>query len=269
MSRIPALPQNSVLYHEEARAKLQAGADMPANAVKVTLGPRGRNVMLESKLGSPTLTKDGVTVAQSIDAEDRFENLGVQFVKEVASHTNKIAGDGTTTATVLAQSMLREGLRLITSGANPMRVKSGIEKAVALLVKELASLATPVATREHTAQVATIAANGDSAIGELIAEAMELVGKNGLIALEDSATAETTLEHAKGMKIGNGYLSPYFVTDSELMDVTLEAPRILLIDSALGTISEVLPLLEQVVEAKEPLLILAHDVTGEALSTCS
>jgi chaperonin GroEL len=267
MIPIKASPKNSVLYHEDARAKLQAGADMLANAVKVTLGPRGRTVLLESKYSSPTLTKDGVTVAQFIEAEDRFENLGVQFVKEVASHTNKVAGDGTTTATVLAQSMLREGLRQITSGANPMRVKSGIEKAVKVIVEGLASLAIPVVTRAHTAQVASIAANGDSAIGELIAEAMELVGQEGLIAVEESATAETTLEHAKGMKIDSGYLSPYFVTDSEQMDVTLEQPRILLIDSKLSTISEILPLLERIVEAKEPLLIVAHDVAGEALST--
>lgn len=256
-----------ILYHEDARNKLRAGADMLADAVKVTLGPRGRTVLLGSKFGSPILTKDGVTVAQFIEAEDRFENLGVQFVKEAASHTNTVAGDGTTTATVLAQSMLREGLRLITSGANPMLVKSGMEKAVKALVEGLKSLAVPVTTREHTAQVATIAANNDSAIGELIAEAMALVGKEGVISVEESPTADTALEHVKGMKIDNGYLSPYFVTDHEKMDVTLENPRILLVDSKLSSISEILPLLESIVEAQEPLLIFAHDVAGEALST--
>lgn len=261
-----AIPKTHILYHEEARRKLQDGADTLANAVKVTLGPRGRTVMLENRMGSPTLTKDGVTVAQFIEVDDRFENLGVQFVKEVASQTNKVAGDGTTTATVLAQAMLREGLRLVTSGANPMGVKRGIEKAASALVVGLEQMAIPVTTQQHIAQVAAIAANNDSAIGELIAEAMEVVGKEGVIAVEESATAETTMEHVKGMKLDSGYLSPYFVTDHEQLDVSLENALILLYDGKLSNISEVLPLLEKVVKAQVPVLILAQDVTSEVLS---
>jgi chaperonin GroEL len=261
------MQENHILYHEDARRKLEDGANILANAVKVTLGPRGRLVMIQNKFGAPTLTKDGVTVAQQIEVEDRFENLGVQFVKEVASHTNVVAGDGTTTATVLAQAMLHEGLRLVTSGANPMRVKSGIEKAVAVLVEGLENLAVPVETREHTAQVGTIAANNDRVIGDLLADALELVGPEGVVTLEESRTMDTELEHVKGMKFDNGYISPYFVTDSEQMEVNLDEPKVLLVDKNISSISEILPLLEKVAKAQHPLVIIAPSVEGEALAT--
>ncbi|MFA5505755.1 MAG: chaperonin GroEL [Vulcanimicrobiota bacterium] len=258
---------NHILYHEDARRKLEDGANILANAVKVTLGPRGRTVLIQNQFGAPTLTKDGVTVAQHIEVEDRFENLGVQFVKEVASQTNQVAGDGTTTATVLAQAMLHEGLRQVTSGANPMLIKRGMEKAVRVIVEGLKKLAIAVETREHTAQVGTIAANNDRAIGDLLADALELVGSEGVISVEESATMETDFEHVKGMKFDNGYISPYLVTDPEKMEVDLADPKILLVDKAISSISDILPILEKVVRAQKSLLIIAPSVEGEALAT--
>ena len=257
----------NILYHEDARRKLEEGVDILANAVKVTLGPRGRTVLIQNSFGPPTLTKDGVTVAQQLEVDDRFENLGVQFVKEVASHTNQLAGDGTTTATVLAQALLHEGLRQVTSGANPMLLKRGMEKAVGVIVDGLKKLAIPVETREHTAQVGTIAANNDRAIGDLLADALELVGPEGVISVEDSRTVATELEHVKGMQFKNGYISPYLVTDTEKMEVGLTEPRILLVDKSISSISEILPILEKVVRAQRSLLIIAPSVEGEALAT--
>ncbi|MGE0493875.1 MAG: chaperonin GroEL [Vulcanimicrobiota bacterium] len=256
-----------IFYHEDARRKLEAGANILANAVKGTLGPRGRTVMLQNKFGAPTITKDGVTVAKEIDLEDRFENLGAQFVREVAAKTNEVAGDGTTTATVLAQAMLHEGLRQVTAGANPMLLKSGIDKAVAVLVEGIAKMAIPVASVEHTAQVGAIAANNDRAIGKLLARAMELVGKDGVITVEESTTMETDLQHEEGMQFDKGYVSAYFVTDAEKMEVRFQKPKILLVDNKISALSELLPLLELVVRAERPLLIIAHDVEGEALAT--
>ena len=217
-----------VLYHEDARQKLSEGINILADAVKVTLGPRGRTALIQSPFGPPVLTKDGVTVAQAIEVEEVFQNIGVRFIKEVALQTNQVVGDGTTTATVLAQSMLQNGLRMITAGANPVKVKRGIDKAVKALVVGLKELATPVKSKQHTAQVGTIAANNDATIGNLIAEAMELVGRNGVITVEDSQTVTTDFVHVKGMQFDSGYTSPYFVTDHEQMDVTLENPRVLL-----------------------------------------
>ena len=247
-----------VLYHEDARQKLSEGINILADAVKVTLGPRGRTALIQSPFGPPVLTKDGVTVAQAIEVEEVFQNIGVRFIKEVALQTNQVVGDGTTTATVLAQSMLQNGLRMITAGANPVKVKRGIDKAVKALVVGLKELATPVKSKQHTAQVGTIAANNDATIGNLIAEAMELVGRNGVITVEDSQTVTTDFVHVKGMQFDSGYTSPYFVTDHEQMDVTLENPRVS---------NRVIIFCKKVAKAKVPLLILAEDVEGEALAT--
>ena len=256
-----------VLYHEDARQKLSEGINILADAVKVTLGPRGRTALIQSPFGSPVLTKDGVTVAEAIQVEEVFQNIGVQFIKEVALQTNQVVGDGTTTATVLAQSMLSNGLRMITAGANPVKVKRGIDKAVKALVEGLKELATPVKSKQHTAQVGTIAANNDATIGNLIAEAMELVGRNGVITVEDSQTVTTDFVHVKGMQFDSGYTSPYFVTDHEQMDVTFENPRVLLTNEKISSISQILPILEKVAKARVPLLILAENVEGEALAT--
>ena len=256
-----------ILFSEDARKKLEAGADKLANAVKVTLGPRGRNVLIDKKFGSPTVTKDGVTVAKEIEVEDPFENLGAALVREVASKTNDVSGDGTTTATVLAQAMLKEGLKQVTSGANPMFLKRGMDKAVIALVDEIQKLSTPVETKEKTAQVGAIAANNDKVIGDMLADAMELVGKDGVITVEESNTLFTELEHVEGMQFDKGYISPYFVTDSEKMEVTFDNPAILLVEKKISSIQDILPLLEKVVQMQKPFIIIAEDLEGEALAT--
>lgn len=256
-----------IIFNEDARKKLQAGADKLANAVKVTLGPRGRNVLIDKKFGSPTVTKDGVTVAKEIEVEDPFENLGASLVREVASKTNDVSGDGTTTATVLAQAMLKEGLKQVTSGANPMFLKRGMDKAIIALVDEIRKIAIPVETKEKTAQVGAIAANNDKVIGDMLADAMELVGKDGVITVEESNTLHTELEHVEGMQFDKGYISPYFVTDSEKMEVTFDDPAILLVEKKVSSIQEILPLLEKVVQMQKPFIIIAEDLEGEALAT--
>ncbi len=256
-----------ILFEEEARRAILRGVDKLADAVKITLGPKGRNVVLEKKFGSPTITKDGVTVAKEIELEDPQENLGAQMVKEVASKTSEIAGDGTTTATVLAQAIYREGLKNVTAGANPMALKRGIEKAVSAIVEELSKVAKPIKDKKETAQVATIAANNDSTIGNLIAEAMEKVGKDGVITVEESKTIATTLDVVEGMQFDQGYLSPYFVTDAERMEAVLEEPFILIHEKKISAMKDLLPVLEAVARAGKQLLIIAEEVDGEALAT--
>jgi len=256
-----------ILYSEDARKKLEAGANKLANAVKVTLGPRGRNVLLDKKFGSPTITKDGVTVAKEIEVEDPFENLGAQLLREVASKTNDVSGDGTTTATVLAQSMLHEGMKHVTAGANPMFLKRGIDKAVEHLVNQIKAKAIPVETREKTAQVGSIAANNDTFIGELLADAMHKVGKDGVITVEESKTLHTELDHVEGMQFDKGYISPYFVTDSEKMEAVFDDPFILISEKKISSLQDLLPLLEKVIQAHRPLVIIAEDLEGEALAT--
>ncbi len=256
-----------ILYSQEARQALEAGANAVANTVKITLGPRGRNVVLDKKFGSPTITNDGVTIAKEIELDDPFENMGAQLVREVASKTNDVSGDGTTTATVLAQAMIREGLKNVTAGANPMFVKRGIEKAVAKVVEEIQGLAVPVETREATAQVAMIAANNDQVIGNLIADAMEKVGKDGVITVEESKTLHTELEHVEGMQFDKGYISPYFVTDTDKMEASFDEPYILIVEKKISAINDMLPVLEKVVQMQKPLVIIAEDVEGEALAT--
>lgn len=258
-----------LLYQDEARRKLLSGVEQLARAVKVTLGPKGRNVVIDKKFGSPTITKDGVTVAKEIDLEDPYENMGAQMVKEVAEKTSDIAGDGTTTATVLAEAIYREGLKNVTAGANPMALKRGIEKAVEKVVEELAKLSKPINAREkkEVAQVASIAANGDSSIGDLIAEAMEKVGKDGVITVEEAKSTATTLELVEGMQFDQGYLSPYFVTDAERMECVLEDAYILIHEKKISSLKDLLPLLEKIARTGKPLLILAEEVEGEALAT--
>ncbi len=256
-----------ILFQDEARRAILRGVDKLADAVKVTLGPKGRNVILEKKFGSPTITKDGVTVAKEIELEDPYENMGAQMVKEVASKTSDTAGDGTTTATVLAQAIYREGLKNVTAGANPMSLKRGIEKAVAAVVEELAKFAKSIKDKKETAQVATIAANNDSTIGNLIAEAMDKVGKDGVITVEESKTTATTLDVVEGMQFDQGYLSPYFVTDTERMEVVMEDPYILINEKKISAMKDLLPVLEAVARAGKPLLIIAEEAEGEALAT--
>ncbi len=256
-----------ILYSEDARKKLEAGANKLANAVKVTLGPRGRNVLLDKKFGSPTITKDGVTVAKEIEVEDPFENLGAQLLREVASKTNDVSGDGTTTATVLAQAMLHEGMKHVTSGANPMFLKRGIDKAVEHLVNEIKSKSIPVETKEKTTQVGSIAANNDTFIGELLADAMHKVGKDGVITVEESKTMQTELDHVEGMQFDKGYISPYFVTDSEKMEAVFDEPYILISEKKISSLQDLLPLLEKVIQSQRPLVIIAEDLEGEALAT--
>ena len=255
-----------IIYGEESRQAILRGVNALANAVKVTLGPKGRNVVLDKKFGSPTITKDGVTVAKEIDLKDPLENMGAQMVREVASKTSDIAGDGTTTATVLAQAIFREGAKNVVAGANPMELKRGIEKAVEVVVNELKKLAKPVAGTA-IAQVGTISANSDETIGKIIAEAMEKVGKDGVITVEEAKSMETSLEVVEGMQFDRGYLSPYFVTDPERMEVVLENPVILIHEKKISSMKDLLPLLEQVARAGRPLLIIAEDVDGEALAT--
>jgi chaperonin GroEL len=255
-----------IIYGEESRQAILRGVNALANAVKVTLGPKGRNVVLDKKFGSPTITKDGVTVAKEIDLKDPLENMGAQMVREVASKTSDIAGDGTTTATVLAQAIFREGAKNVVAGANPMELKRGIEKAVEVVVNELKKLSKPV-SGTMIAQVGTISANSDETIGKIIAEAMEKVGKDGVITVEEAKSMETSLEVVEGMQFDRGYLSPYFVTDPERMEVVLENPVILIHEKKISSMKDLLPLLEQVARAGRPLLIIAEDVDGEALAT--
>lgn len=250
-----------------ARAKLKAGVDKLANAVKVTLGPRGREVIIEKKWGSPLVTKDGVTVAKEIELKDPYENMGAQLVKEVASKTADVAGDGTTTATVLAQAIFTEGLKAIASGANPMDLKRGIDKAVSAVVEEIKKLSIPVSGRREIEQVATVSANNDQTIGKIIADAMEAVGKDGVITVEESKSAETTLETVQGMQFDRGYLSPYFITNPDKMECVLEDPYILIYEKKISNVKDLLPVLEQVVRAGRPILIIAEDVEAEALAT--
>jgi len=254
-------------FSTDARARLKRGVDQLADAVKVTLGPKGRNVVIDKKFGSPTVTKDGVTVAKEIELEDEIENMGAQMVKEVATKTSDLAGDGTTTATVLAQAIYREGLKSVTAGANPMSLKRGIEKAVEAVVTELAKISVPTAGRKEIAQVGSISANNDKEIGNLIAEAMDKVGKDGVITVEEAKGLETTLETVDGMQFDRGYLSPYFITDPEKMEAVLEDAYILIHDKKISAMKDLLPVLEKVAQAGKPLLIVAEDVEGEALAT--
>jgi chaperonin GroEL len=256
-----------LLFNEEARAALLRGINTMSNAVKVTLGPRGRNVVIGKKFGSPTLTKDGVTVAKEIELKDPYENMGAQMLKEVASKTSDTAGDGTTTATVLAQAIFRGGLKNVTAGANPMGLKRGIEQAVDAVVEELKHMSKATKDKKEIAQVATIASNNDKTIGNLIAEAMEKVGKDGVITVEEAKAIETTLEVVEGMQFDRGYLSPYFVTNPERMEVVLEDAVVLIHEKKLSVMKDMLPLLEQVARAGKPLLIIAEDLEGEALAT--
>jgi len=256
-----------IKFSEEARRMVQEGVDILAQAVKVTLGPKGRNVVLDKKFGAPTVTKDGVTVAKEIELEDPFKNMGAQMVKEVASKTSDVAGDGTTTATVLAQAIYREGLRNVTAGANPMGLRRGIEKAVDAVVKELGNLSKPTKGKTEIAQVATISANNDSEIGNTISDAMEKVGKDGVITVEEGKGIEMTLEVVEGMQFDRGYISPYFVTNPERMEAVLEECVILIHDKKISTMKDMLPLLERVAQKGRPLLVIAEDVEGEALAT--
>ncbi len=255
-----------VEFDESARRSLERGVNALADAVKVTLGPKGRNVVIDKKWGAPTITNDGVTIAKEIELQDPFENLGAQLVKEVATKTNDVAGDGTTTATVLAQAFVKEGLRVVAAGAAPMDIKKGIEAAVAAVKAELLDAARPVANKEEIAQVATISSQ-DRGIGELIADAFDKVGKDGVISVEEASTTGLELEFTEGMQFDKGYISPYFVTDSERMEATLEDPYILLVQNKISAIAELLPMLEKVSQTGKPLFIVAEDVEGEALST--
>jgi chaperonin GroEL len=254
-------------FSTDARAALKRGVDQLADAVKVTLGPRGRNVVIEKKFGAPTITKDGVTVAKEIELFDPLENMGAQMVKEVATKTSDIAGDGTTTATVLAQAIFRQGLKNVTAGVNPMALKRGIDKAVAAVVADLKTLSLPTAGKKEIAQVGTISANNDAEIGNLIAEAMEKVGKDGVITVEEARGLETTLETVEGMQFDRGYLSPYFVTEPEKMEAVLEDAYILIHDKKVSSMKDMLPILEKVAQLGKPLLIIAEDIEGEALAT--
>jgi chaperonin GroEL len=256
-----------VIFDQEARAKILAGVDGLANAVRVTLGPKGRNVIIDKSFGSPTITKDGVTVAKEIEFEDKFENMGAQMVKEVASKTSDIAGDGTTTATVLAQAIFREGSKLVVAGMNPMDLKRGIDKGVIAITGELEKISKPTRDTSEIAQIGTISANSDETIGTIIAEAMNKVGKEGVITVEEGKSLETELDVVEGMQFDRGYLSPYFVTDPEGMEAVLEEPLILLHEKKISNMKDLLPLLEQVARAGKPLLLVAEDIDGEALAT--
>src|SRR5687767_8700474 len=255
-----------VIHGEESRAAILRGINQLADAVKITLGPKGRNVVLDKKYGSPTITKDGVTVAKEIELKDAMENMGAQMVKEVASKTSDVAGDGTTTATVLAQAIFREGVKTVAAGANPMALKRGIDKAVERATEEIRRLAKPV-KGDAIAQVGTVSANGDTTIGNIIAEAMNKVGKDGVITVEESKTMDTSLEVVEGMQFDRGYLSPYFVTDPERMEAVLENPLILIHEKKISSMRDLLPVLEKIAQQGAPLLIIAEDVEGEALAT--
>ncbi len=256
-----------IRYDQDARARLLSGVDQLANAVRVTLGPKGRNVVIEKSFGSPTVTKDGVTVAKEIELEDKFENMGAQMVKEVASKTSDVAGDGTTTATVLAQAIFREGSKLVVAGMNPMEIKRGIEKAVAAIVDELKKMSKPTRDAQEIAQVGTISANNDTTIGKILSDAMNKVGKEGVITVEEAKSMDTTLDVVEGMQFDRGYVSPYFVTDPERMEAVIEEPVILLHEKKISGMKDLLPLLEQVARQGKPLLIVAEDIEGEALAT--
>jgi chaperonin GroEL len=256
-----------IIYGGDARAALLRGVDKLAEAVKTTLGPKGRNVVLDKKFGSPTITKDGVTVAKEIELKDAYENMGAQMVREVASKTSDVAGDGTTTATILAQSIFREGVKLVSAGNNPMAIKRGIDKAVELIVAELDKVKVDTRAKSKIAQVATISANGDTEIGNQIAEAMEIVGKDGVITVEEARGIETELETVEGMQFDKGYLSPYFATDQEKMTAELKDPFILIHDKKISNMRDLLPVLEKVAQSGRPLLIIAEDIEGEALAT--
>ncbi|NLO90050.1 MAG: chaperonin GroEL [Clostridia bacterium] len=255
-----------LLYSEEARRAMERGVDKLVDAVCVTLGPKGRNVVLEKKFGSPVITNDGVTIAREIDVEDKFENMGVELVKEVATKTNDVAGDGTTTACVLARAMIKEGLKNVAAGANPMSLKRGIEKTVKVAVEELHKFSNPIESKEAISQVASISAN-DPEIGALIADAMEKVGKDGVITVEESQTIGTTLEVVEGMQFDRGYISPYMITNQEKMEAELDEPYILITDRKISSVQEMLPVLEKIAQAGKPLLVVAEDVEGEALAT--
>jgi len=254
-------------FNVEARAALKRGVDQLAEAVKVTLGPKGRNVVIDKKFGAPTVTKDGVTVAKEIELSDPLENMGAQMVKEVATKTSDVAGDGTTTATVLAQAIFREGLKNVTAGANPMAIKRGIEKAVAAVVEELKKISVPTSGKKEIAQVGSISANNDKEIGDLIADAMDKVGKDGVITVEEAKSLETDLETVDGMQFDRGYISPYFVTDPEKMEAVLEDGFILIHDKKISSMKDLLPVLEKIAQQGKPLLIIAEDIEGEALAT--
>ncbi len=256
-----------IKYETKAREAMRIGVDTLADAVKVTLGPKGRNVILDKSWGSPTITKDGVTVAKEIELDDKFENMGAQMVKEVASKTSDVAGDGTTTATLLAQAIYREGSKLVAAGSNPMAIKRGIEKGVEAVVKELKNISKPTKGHKEIAQVGTISANNDSTIGNIIAEAMEKVGKEGVITVEEAKSMETTLEVVEGMQFDRGYISPYFVTNPEKMEAVLNDPYILINEKKISGMKDLLPVLEQVAKSGRPLLIIAEEVEGEALAT--
>ncbi|HSB72008.1 MAG TPA: chaperonin GroEL, partial [Candidatus Methylomirabilis sp.] len=261
------MPAKQLMFDEEARRAILRGVDKLANAVKATLGPKGRNVVLDKKFGAPNITKDGVTVAKEIELEDPFENMGAQMVKEVASKTSDVAGDGTTTATVLAQSIIREGMKNVTAGSNPMALKRGIDKAVELVVEEIKKISKPTKGKKEIAQVATISANNDKTIGDLIADAMEKVGKDGVITVEEAKGVETTLEVVEGMQFDRGYISPYFVTDPERMETVMENPLILIHEKKISGMKDLLPILEQIAKLGKPLLIISEEVEGEALAT--
>ena len=256
-----------IKYDEEARKSILKGVNTLADAVKVTLGPKGRNVIIDRSFGAPTVTKDGVTVAKEIELEDKFENMGAQMVREVASKTSDVAGDGTTTATILAQAIYREGAKTVAAGSNPMDVKRGIEKAVDVVVEELKKMSKPTKDAKEIAQVGTISANNDEAIGEIIAEAMDKVGKEGVITVEEAKGLETELEIVEGMQFDRGYLSPYFVTNAEKMEVELEDCLILINEKKISSMKDLLPILEQIAKMGKPLLIIAEDIEGEALAT--
>ena len=260
------MPAKLLLYHEEARKALERGVEKVASAVRVTLGPKGRNVVLEKKWGSPTITKDGVTVAKEIELEDPYENMGAQLVKEVASKTNDAAGDGTTTATVLAHAVVKEGLKNVAAGANPMILKRGIDKAVEALVEELKKISVPLEGKEHIAHVASIAGN-DTEIGRIIAEAMDKVGKDGVITIEESKGVDTPVEIVEGMQFDRGYISPYMITDADKMEAVFEDPYILLTEKKISAVKDIVPVMEKVIRFGKPLVLIAEDVEGEALAT--
>jgi chaperonin GroEL len=261
------MPAKQLMFDEEARRAILRGVDKLANAVKATLGPKGRNVVLDKKFGAPTITKDGVTVAKEIELDDPFENMGAQMVKEVASKTSDVAGDGTTTATVLAQAIIREGMKNVTAGSNPMALKRGIDKAVDAVVEDLKRISKPTKGKKEISQVASISANNDKTIGDLIADAMEKVGKDGVITVEEAKGVETTLEVVEGMQFDRGYISPYFVTDPERMEAVIENPLILIQEKKISGMKDLLPILEQIAKMGRPLLIIAEEVEGEALAT--
>jgi chaperonin GroEL len=261
------MPAKQILYSVDARSAIMRGVDQLAEAVKATLGPKGRNVVIDKKFGSPVSTKDGVTVAKEIELKDPFENMGAQMLREVASKTSDVAGDGTTTATVLAQAVFREGIKNVTAGANPMDLKRGIDRAVETVVEEVKKLSRPTKDKKEIAQVGTISANNDPTIGDLIAEAMEKVGKDGVITVEEAKSMDTSLDIVEGMQFDRGYLSPYFVTDAERMEANLQDAYILLHEKKISNMRDLLPILEQIAKMSKPLVVVAEDVEGEALAT--